>query len=80
MLVQRMEIWRPGRASQRVVPMAILISGSRGREKEGRETGIMEGFEPSVRKPISFRDGQLPFTGGQRHFLLSVKVVKMECQ
>lgn len=49
MLVQRMEIWRPGGASQRIVLMAILMSGSRGREKEGRETGIMEGFEPSVR-------------------------------
>lgn len=50
-----MEIWRPGRAPQRIVPMVILISGSRSREKEGRETGIMEGTEPNVRKPISLK-------------------------
>lgn len=80
MLVQRMEIWRPGKAPQKIVLMAILKSGSRGREKEGRETGIMEGFEPSVRKPISLRDGHLPPARGQRHFLFSVKVVKMGCR
>lgn len=68
-----MEIWRLGRAPQRIVPMAMPMSGSRGRRKEGRETRIVEGFEPSVKKPIWHREGELPPNGGQRHFLFQYK-------
>lgn len=40
-----------GRAPQRIVPIAIPVSGSGGKEVEGREKGTVEGFEPTVRRP-----------------------------
>ena len=51
-----MEIWRPGRALQRIVPIAIPMSGNRGREEQWRETRIVEGFEPSIKNPRWFRE------------------------
>ena len=46
-----MKIWRLGRAPQRIVLIAIPMSGDRSRKVEEREKGTMEGVEPSIRKP-----------------------------